>query len=193
MGYYRTYTAEPAPSYRDAEARGAWGVDPGDLTRIGVVSMIAGAVALILPGFVTTTIEWLVGLALVLLGAFEAMHALPFNRDRGSVWHLTLGVVGLAAGVLFIASPLTGALTLTMIVGLLFTASGLLKTLFAFAIRRLDGWTWTLGSGLLTLGVGLMILFMLPVISPWFLGILVAIELLLNGAWMVLLGRRGAV
>lgn len=166
------------------------GVDPGELSRIGVISILAGLVAVILPSVVTVAIEWVIGLALVVIGGFETMHALPFQRDRGSVWHLTLGVIALAAGILFIASPLTGALTLTLIVGLMFTAAGLGKTGFAFAARRLDGWPWALGSGLLTLGVGLAILFLLPMISPWFLGILVGLELIVNGAWMLKLGWR---
>ncbi|MBB4285161.1 HdeD family acid-resistance protein [Roseospira goensis] len=183
----------------DSESRNAgadepqpWGVDPGDLSRVGVMFLIAGAVALIVPGFVTLALEWLLGAALVAAGGFATLHALPLRRGRGAGWYLVLGLVSLVAGVLFIVSPLTGAMTLTFLVGALFAASGLVKIVFGLAMRRLNGWDWTLGSGALALVVGLLILFLVPVVSPWLLGVLVAVELLLNGAWMLRLGRGDA-
>jgi len=190
MAYSMTSTADEHGFDEPSDAR-VWGADPGELSRIGIVSILAGAVALILPGVVTVALEWLIGLALIVVGGFEAMHAMPYRKERGSAWHLGLGVIALVAGGLFILSPMTGAVTLTMIVGLMFTAGGLAKTGFALSARRLDGWPWALGSGLLTLGVGLTVLFLVPVISPWFLGVLVGLELILNGAWMLKLGWDG--
>ncbi|WP_170294945.1 HdeD family acid-resistance protein [Roseospira navarrensis] len=191
MAYSMTSTADGHALAGRSETR-VWGADPGELSRIGIVSILAGAVALILPGVATVAIEWLIGLTLVVIGAFEALHALPYDKDRGSAWHLGLGVIALAGGVMFMISPLTGAITLTLIVGLMFTAAGLAKTGFSISARRLSGWGWAFGSGLLTLAVGLMILFLLPVISPWFLGVLVGLELLINGIWMLFLGRRSS-
>jgi len=181
-------TANGRPSANGLDD-GIWGVDPGDLSRIGVVSILVGMVALVLPGVVTIAVQLLIGLALIVSGGFELTHALPLRRGRGAIWHLALGGVSLAAGILFITSPMIGALTLTMIVGVMFTLSGLIKTAFALALRKLEGWHWTLGSGLMTLVVGLMILFLLPVVSSWLLGVLVGFEFLLNGAWMLYLGR----
>lgn len=175
-------------TFEDAPEERIWGIDQGDLTRIGVVSLLAGLAALFVPWLATTAVEWFLGLALIVLGGFEVMHALPFNRERGSIWHLVLGVIAAGAGLMFIVEPLAGTLTLTKVVGLLLTASGLTKTAFSFSVRRLHGWGWALGSGLLSLGAGVAILFMIPVLSKTLLGVLVAAELLINGAWMLKLG-----
>ncbi|SDE48412.1 HdeD family acid-resistance protein [Rhodospira trueperi] len=187
MAHSMTSTADEPTFHGEPEER-VWGVDQGDLTRIGVVSLLAGAAALFLPWLATTAVEWFLGLSLIVLGGFELMHALPFNRERGSVWHLILGVIAGGAGLMFLVEPLAGTLTLTKLVGLLLTASGLAKAAFSFSVRLLQGWAWALGSGLLSLGVGLAILFTIPVLSKTLLGVLVAAELLINGGWMLKLG-----
>ncbi|MBB4265874.1 HdeD family acid-resistance protein [Roseospira visakhapatnamensis] len=167
-----------------------WGVDPSDLSRIGVVFVILGLVALLLPSFVTLTVEWLIGLTLLIAGGYEMTYALPFRGKRGAWWHLVLGTIVFLSGILFLASPLSGALTLTLIIGTMFIASGVVKTGFAIAVRRIRGWHLSLYSALITLAVGLVIVFLLPVVSAWLLGVLVGLEFLINGIWMLILSYR---
>jgi len=168
------------------------GADPGDLSRIGIILIIIGAVTLLLPGLVTVTVEVLVGFALLIAGGFEAVHAIPFRSERGSGWHLARGVIGLLAGTMFLLSPVSGAWTLTVVIGGMLAASGVLQTAYAIRLRHLRGWFWALINGLIALAAGLAILLLSPVVAPWLLGVLVGAEFLLTGAWMLALGRAAS-
>jgi uncharacterized membrane protein HdeD (DUF308 family) len=88
--------------------------------------------------------------------------------------------------------PLAGAIPLTLLVAVLFLATGVAKTMFALALRPASGWVWVLASGLVSVVLGVMILAGLPATATTILGLLLGIELVSNGVLFlfVALGLR---
>lgn len=76
-------------------------------------------------------------------------------------WYLPLllGVMLIALGIYFLASPAVAYVTLTTIFSLSFLLSGISDTAFAILNREnLKGWGWHLVSGLLSLVMGIYLL-----------------------------------
>ena len=76
----------------------------------------------------------------------------------------------------------------------MFLVLGVVKVMYAFAFRPLSGWGWVLFSGIISLLLGVMILADMPWAAATILGILLAVELLSNGVFLLFIafGLRGA-
>ncbi|MEQ9247113.1 MAG: DUF308 domain-containing protein, partial [Nitratireductor sp.] len=100
----------------------------------------------------------------------------------------------LAVGISIIAKPAAGIISLTILVAIMFLVLGVVKVMYAFAFRPLSGWGWVLFSGIVSLLLGVMILADMPWAAATILGILLAVELLSNGVFLLLIafGLRGA-
>lgn len=165
----------------------------GWLLALGIVWIIGGTLALILPIAATLAFGIVFGVVLLVGGIAQLVHALGHRDWQGVTWHLIGGVLALVVGVLILVFPWQGVFSLTVLVGIFFLLAGAARTAFAFANRGRRGWGWILASGLLTLALGVLILAALPGAASWVLGVLVGIELLFTGWWMVmtaLLARR---
>src|SRR5690349_10869747 len=85
----------------------------------GVVSLLAGLVALFWPGPTVLALVLIIGLWSVVRGAAEIVEALAARRVGSSSWGWLLagGVVGILFGIVLIAFPGAGALALLWIIG----------------------------------------------------------------------------
>jgi uncharacterized membrane protein HdeD (DUF308 family) len=82
--------------------------------------------------------------------------------------------------------PITGTLTLTLVIGAYLFATGLLKIIRAVQLRSMPAWGFLLFDGILT--IGLLISLRWPSTAAWALGLLVGIDLLFSGSSMLLVG-----
>ena len=99
-----------------------------------------------------------------------------------------------AVGLSLLTNPVAGALSLTVLVALLFLVLGVVKVFYGFSLRPVSGWILAVLSGVLSIVLGIMILSNFPYAAASVLGILLAIELLSNGVFllMVAIGLRNA-
>src|SRR5260221_12447382 len=84
---------------------------------------------------------------------------------------------------MLLGSPLVGAFSLTLVLIAFFLIEGGFSIMFALDHKReLSGqWGWMLMSGLIDLGLAVMILAGLPSPAPWAVGLLVGITLVFDG------------
>ncbi len=164
------------------------------LAILGVISLIGGVLALANPFAATFAAVILAGWTFLLFGILQIVQAFSIRDWPGFLWSLLLGVLTAAVGVSLLGNPLAGALSLTMLVGVLFLVLGVVKVMYAFSLRPVSGWVFALISGLLSILLGIMIFADYPWTATTVLGILLAVELLSNGVFllMVALGLRGA-
>jgi hypothetical protein len=82
-----------------------------------------------------------------LITTFMARHA------PGFWWSLISALIGIAAGIVLLAWPLSGAVSLTLVLIVFFTIEGIASIMFAIDHRRqLSGqWMWMLVSGIVDL------------------------------------------
>ncbi|UOA09970.1 HdeD family acid-resistance protein [Methylobacter sp. S3L5C] len=150
----------------------------------GVFLIILGAIAILIPYFFTVAIVVSLGWILVLGGIFLLTRALFFIRMPGSGLWLFMGLLQLVIGYLFLAKPLGGVLTLTLLMALFFTLEGIAKISFALMMRPLKHWGWVFFSGVTALILALIIWLGWPGTAEWLLGLFFGINLFLGG-WSI--------
>jgi uncharacterized membrane protein HdeD (DUF308 family) len=172
--------AEPLPGLPDAEITiWRW------LLGTGIVVMILDLAAILLPFVATMAIEILLALVLIVAGVTQAVHAFKSQQPKGLALRLLAAALYNIVGVLLLAFPLSGALTLTLLLAVLFAIAGAFKIALALHIRSFPSWGWLVVSGLITIVLGTLIWMGLPGTATWAIGLLVRIELLFSGWTMI--------
>jgi len=89
-----------------------------------------------------------------------------------------------------IAFPVSGALSLTLVLIAFFAVEGVASIMYAFEHRKqlTDRWGWILASGVVDLILAAIILAGFPGTALWALGLLVGINMIFGGASLVGLG-----
>jgi uncharacterized membrane protein HdeD (DUF308 family) len=94
---------------------------------------------------------------------------------------MLVGIIYIFVGGWLAFFPLTGIITLTVLLAATFIAMGILETVMALGLRPLEGWTWMLFAGLAALVVGVLIFVHLPSSAVWAIGLLVGIKMISSG------------
>jgi len=151
---------------------------------LGVIFILAGL--FVLGDIVVATIlsAILIGIAAIIAGGFEIFHAFWTKGWGGFLWQILLGILYLAFGIVLVSQPVSGALVVTYVLGLLLFASGLVRMFLAFRHWSEAGWIMLL-SGALGVIAGLIILTGWPITGLWVLGLVLGIDLISHGvAWV---------
>ena len=96
-----------------------------------------------------------------------------------------LGVLYIVSGFVTFENSLLAAALLTLILGASLVASGNMRIILAFSMKRESPWIWVLLSGVITLLLGLLIFSHWPVSSLYILGVFLGVDLVMAGvAWI---------
>ncbi len=151
------------------------------LLIIGLLSIIAGILALTNPFSASLAVEQLAGWAFLILGILQAYVAFRAHGHGGRLWAMLLGLIAIVIGVALLARPMAGLVALTYILAIMFLVSGVFKLIAGFAIPLPALKWWLVLSGAVSLLLGIMILANFPQSAATILGLLLGIELLSNG------------
>ena len=108
----------------------------GWLLALGIVQVLAGAIAMATPILASLVAVAVFGALLLTSAIFHLIHAFKLKKWPGSAWYILGGLLYAAAGVAVILFPLGGALTLTVVIATLFITEGALRILAASTLRR---------------------------------------------------------
>ena len=166
-----------------APLRAKWGW----ILALGIVYVIAGFVALGSVVMATVASVLVVGVMMIIAGVAEIINAFQLKSwGKFLIWAL-LGALYIVAGFVTFENPLFAAAILTLFLGASLIASGIVRIILAFSMKREQPWVWLLLSSIVTLLLGLLILAHWPVSSVYVLGIFLGIDLVLAGAgWIAL-------
>jgi uncharacterized membrane protein HdeD (DUF308 family) len=160
----------------------------GSFIGLGIALVVLGALAILMPMIASLVTAVAIGAVLVASGLFEGIHAIRNRRWANSGWSILSALVQLVAGALIVAFPVTGKVTLTLILAAFFFAEGVLKIIRALQHRAMPAWGWLLFDGLLSLALGVLIWWRWPSTAAWAIGLLVGVNVLIGGASMLLIG-----
>ncbi|HKL46850.1 MAG TPA: DUF308 domain-containing protein [Roseovarius sp.] len=158
------------------------------LLGVGVLSLIGGVVALLNPLAATLTAELLAGYLFIAIGVLMLLSIFADDSWGSRLLSLILGFAILGIGINLVNKPLEGVLQLTVVVALLMIFIGVLRIVFAFRMPTAGLKITLILAGVVSLGLGAMILTSFPFSAVLVLGILLAIELISNGISMIALG-----
>ena len=107
----------------------------GYLTFEGIVGIIAGLLAMAVPGITVLVFVGLLAAWAIVSGALELRAAYYLDQDHGRWWLGFAGVVSLVFGVMLIAAPVVGALVVSWWVGAYATFFGASLLALAWQLR----------------------------------------------------------
>jgi len=153
----------------------------------GIVLFILGLLAMIVPPIATIAVEVLIGWLLLMSGIVGLIATLRMRGSPGFAWSLISAILGIVAGIVLLGWPLSGALTLTMILTVFLVLEGVISILYALEHRRgLSGrWGIMLFSGVIDLFLAGVIFAGLPGTAAWAIGLLVGVNLVFGGSAII--------
>jgi uncharacterized membrane protein HdeD (DUF308 family) len=153
----------------------------------GVVLLVLGATAVVLPPIATLAVTILLGWLFLVSGILGLITTFWMRHAPGFWWSLLSAVLAIVVGAVLLASPLTGAFSLTLVLVAFFLVEGAVSIMFALDHKReLSGqWGWMLVSGIIDLGLAIMIFAGLPSTAAWAVGLLVGINMIFGGTALI--------
>jgi uncharacterized membrane protein HdeD (DUF308 family) len=153
----------------------------------GIVLFILGLLAIVIPNVATLAVEVFIGWILLLSGVVGLISTFRMRSAPGFGWSLLSAVIAIAAGVILLAWPLSGVLSLTLILTAFLTIEGVASIMMALTHRRgfSARWALLLVSGLVDLFLAALILLGLPGTAAWAIGLLVGINLVFGGSALI--------
>jgi uncharacterized membrane protein HdeD (DUF308 family) len=167
-----------------APLRAKWGW----IVALGAVYLIVGFIALGSVVMATVASVLVVGVMMIIAGVAEVFSAFQVKSWGKFLFWALLGVLYIIAGFVTFENPLLAAALLTLILGASLVASGIMRIILAFSMKRETPWILVLVSAVITLLLGLLILAHWPVSSLYILGLFLGIDLIMAGAGWVGLG-----
>ena len=157
----------------------------------GVLLLIAGIVALVWPHVASVALVFVLGWILIISGVLQGIGLIGAKEVPHFWLQLVSAVLAILIGILLLRNPDAGLLIMTVLLIVFFVVEGVSKVIFALNIRPFDGWLWVLLSGIVGILLGAYLWANMPVSSEWMLGVLLGIQLIVEGAalaylaWMV--------
>ena len=153
----------------------------------GLILVLLGTLAIFLPLFATVTITIILGWIFLASGIVGLIATFGARLAPGFWWSLLSVLIAIAVGLILLAQPIAGALSLTLLLIVFFTFEGIASVMYAFEHRReLTGrWEWMLISGIIDFVIAGIIMAGLPGTAAWALGLLVGINMIFGGVALV--------
>jgi uncharacterized membrane protein HdeD (DUF308 family) len=153
----------------------------------GILLVILGLAAIVLPVIATLAFTLIIGWLFLISGIVGLVTTFWMRNVPGFWWALLSGVLGIAAGIVLLLWPISGTVSLTLVLIAFFVVEGIATLMYAFDHRaQLSGrWGWMLVSGIVDLILAGIIFAGLPGTATWALGLLVGINLLFGGTAMI--------
>jgi uncharacterized membrane protein HdeD (DUF308 family) len=153
----------------------------------GILLAILGLAAIIVPPLASLAVTIFLGWMFLISGVAGLALTFWARRMPGFWWSLISAVLAVVAGIILLARPVEGTLTLTIVVGAYFLAEGVTTIMYALEHRRelSARWSWLLVAGIMDLVIAAIIIAGLPESALWAIGLLVGINLLFGGATLI--------
>jgi membrane protein HdeD len=154
---------------------------------LGLILILGGLVVLGNLVVATAISVLFLGWTVLLIGIVMLVGAF-FRIGKGGFWSTALGGgLLLALGLVMLRNPEITALTITLVAGTMFFATGLTRVVLAFQETE---YRWVLViSGLISMGLGALVLFNLVTATFTLLGVLLGVQAVLEGVTIIALGR----
>jgi uncharacterized membrane protein HdeD (DUF308 family) len=175
----------------DPEVRAGLAGSWKGLMTVGVLAIVVGCVAILVPAVASVGTAIFIGWILIIAGAFLVAGAFTAPSIGTVVLRLLWAFLTVIVGLWLVVEPHNGTLTLTFVLGIYFLFMGLTRVAVAFAERGRPGAGLVALSGFAGLLIGILVLVKFPSSADWAIGLLVGIDLIFAGWTLVSLALVG--
>ena len=153
----------------------------------GILLVVLGLAAMIAPLIASLAFTIFLGWMFLISGIGGLFLTFWARQMPGFWWSLISAALAVGAGLILLARPIQGTLTLTIVVGAYFLAEGVTTIMYALEHRRelSERWSWMLAAGLMDILIAAIIIAGLPGSALWAVGLLAGINLLFGGAALI--------
>jgi uncharacterized membrane protein HdeD (DUF308 family) len=157
---------------------------------VGLVSIVAGVLAIVYPDITLLALGIFAGVGLLFFGAIDIGDAIA-GEEEGRTLSAIVGVLSVVAGLICLRRPGESLLAIVVVLGIYLVVAGIVRFIRSFS--TLDDRAAQMGLGIIDVILGILIL-SLPELSLVTLAVLFAISLLIRGAFMIVVAfkLRGA-
>ena len=152
----------------------------------GIVLIILGSIAIGSAELMTMVSVLLFGWLLIFAGLFEIIHGFARRAWGGFFINLMGGLLYGVTGLLMVSHPGIAAITLTLMIALLFIVAGTFRIFVAFS-TPIQHRGWLILNGAISLILGFCIMDSWPVSGLWVIGLFIGIDMIFDGWTEVML------
>jgi len=149
---------------------------------VGILVVVAGLLALLSPLVAGLSIAIAVGVLIIASGVSRLFLAFKMGSFGHGLLVFLLGLLSILIGGYMVARPGMALATLTLVLAVYFAVDGGFQIIWAFRLRPIQGWGWSLFSGIVSLALGIMIWRQFPVSGVWAVGTLAGIQMVFGGS-----------
>jgi uncharacterized membrane protein HdeD (DUF308 family) len=158
------------------EIRGSWGW----FLFLGVLFIALGVACIVFNVTATFTTVLVFGWLLLIGGVVALIQSFTTGTWGGFFLYLLTALLRGFTGYLLIRYPTMGAETLTAVLGSFFIVGGLFRAIGS-GMAKFPNWGWAVFSGIVSVALGIMLLWQMPVSGLWFIGLAIGIDLIVDG------------
>lgn len=148
---------------------------------LSILLILAGFFAILIPSVSGIAITLFIGWTIIISGITHFIMAFKTHTKGGLLWELLFGALYLFAGGYLIFHPLSGLLSLTLLLAAYLFISGIIEIIHAVQVRPRHGTAWLWINAAITLILAVMIWKTWPVSSTWAIGTLVGLAMIFSG------------
>jgi uncharacterized membrane protein HdeD (DUF308 family) len=145
------------------------------------ITITLGVLALAMPLIAGVAATYFLAANFIIGGLFMLFAAFSAKAWAGSLGLMVLGAVSLVGGLFIFGHPLIGLSTITLVSIAAMFAAGIAKIFWSLRLPVGEGRLFLLLSGFLSIVIAAMLYKNLPFSAQWAFGVLVGINLLVEG------------
>jgi len=166
---------DPAQMFGDLQKNWGW------LLALGILFLLLGVIGLGMSVALTVVGVLYFGVLLLIGGGVQLWQSFKCRGWKSVAWHVVIALIYLVAGALAVYDPLGAGIGLTLVIAIALLVTGATRLMMSFQLRPAGGWWWVLLSGIMSIVLGVIILAQWPATGLWVIGLVIAIELIVNG------------
>jgi uncharacterized membrane protein HdeD (DUF308 family) len=158
----------------------------GWLLFLGILLIVLGTFALLVPLFATAFIVLVYGWVLLFAGVGQIVGAFAVRLWGGFFLHLMMGIIDIVLGLIFLRNVGLAAAVVTLLLAASFLVGGAFRLVAAFSMR-FPNWGWTALSGAVSVLLGILLFAWYPLDALTIPGLFVGVQMLFFGWSSVML------
>jgi uncharacterized membrane protein HdeD (DUF308 family) len=153
----------------------------------GIVLVVLGMLAIIIPQLASLAVTILIGWLFLISGVVGLVTTFWVKGAPGFWWSLVSAVIAIGAGVVLLGWPISGTVSLTLVLIVFFIVEGVASIMYGIEHRREASSRsgWMIVSGVIDLILAAIIFSGLPGTAFWALGLLVGINMVFGGTSLI--------
>jgi uncharacterized membrane protein HdeD (DUF308 family) len=158
------------------KVRNSWGW----FLALGILLTILGVACILCDVTATFATVLVFGWLLLIGGVFALIQAFTIGSWGGFFLYLLSALFRGFTGYLLVRYPVIGAESLTLLLGSFFIVGGLFRAIGS-GMAKFPNWGWGVFSGIVSVVLGIMVLWQMPITGIWFIGFAVGVDLIVDG------------